>query len=123
MTRKGRIDVDVEEMLWNIGWRWTYVFVGSAIIGIILGIAIGGAGGGMLFLLFGLGGPGLAVAGLVHVRKNADEVARQGRDITGKAAKKIAQLGDLEVQTHTLVTEEGNRQPFLPKGSVEILED
>lgn len=119
-ANNGPIDADVNQVLWQIGWNWLYLFVGIPILGIVLGIAIGGwAGwliGGVLFFL----GPAVPVAGLVYVHLNKDTVAETGVSQVKTKAEEIARLEDDGKESFSLLTESGSSLPFLPAPKREV---
>lgn len=115
MQREGNIDADVNPILWLIGWKWVYVFVGIPILGIILGAGIGGGFGGFIAFALFFGGPAAAIAGLLHVRKNLDDVLSAGTKILHRVSNDVTRLDTNKTESFSLLSVSGDSSLFLPR--------
>lgn len=115
MQRDGKIEADVNPVLWMVGWKWTYVLVGVPLLGLFLGGAIGGWFGGLIGLVLFFGGPVAAIAGLFHVRKNVDDALSAGVKILHRESNDITRLDTEKTESFSLIGESGDSRLLLPK--------
>lgn len=114
MARTRSIDIDVNPLLWTVGWNWVPVLVAGPILGTILVIAGGSSLTAILGMLIFFGVPILAVVGLLHVKANISAVEKRGVELASQGAAEVARM-DEPHERFTLVRATGESGASLPK--------
>lgn len=120
MQRNGAIDVDVNELLWKVGWNWVAVLIGTPILGTIIILGVGGGLGSVVGGLTFFGGQVLAAAGLGYVRSNVGSVVHQGVGTVEEQARDVARIDDT-YETFSFVTRSGESGFALPKPTRKVV--
>lgn len=95
MTKGGKIPNNLDELLWEIGWKSKWVFLGGMLLFIITAASDApDAIAGMVFLAAFI----LPIAGIVYVWLNYKQVLQNGEEVCKQTASEIIDLDQDNVE-------------------------